>query len=197
MNRSFFVPSLTFLIVGCGEPHRVYDDNAAIPKDSAVYRLSEELKRQPRSQSTRAPDRPQEIIRSTSVQPANSEVSQPHTNNDSINCSEVKEASCHSNFIDRDADWADPVEKQIREALSSVPNISTANIILVRCGRTRCEATGRIYSQIPEFSKEESYSYLEEMMFSDRLADANAIPVEVRIARPSEEFTVVFERVRQ
>jgi hypothetical protein len=132
------------------------------------------------------------------VKPANSENPQPLAKNGSTDCNEPKEVSCSpNNFIDRDAGWADLIEIQIREALSSVPNVSKANLILVRCGRTLCEATGRIYQQIPDFSKEESYLYLEEMMFSDKLADANAIPVEVRIARPSGEFTVVFERVRQ
>lgn len=198
MNRIFLAPLLIVLITGCGEPRRVYSDDAVIPEDSAVYRLSEELKRRQQNPLRGAPDQVQETLEQTSVKPSYLQHPQIQKMTDLQKCDESMAVECSlSQFSDRDAAWADPLEGQIRDALASVPNVSKGSFISVRCGRTVCEAAGRIYQQIPSFSKEESYSYLEEMMFSERLADANAMPVEVHIIRPTGTFRVVFERVRQ
>lgn len=198
MGRYLLFLYLSVLISGCNEPQQIYDDGAAIPRDSAVYRLSEDLKRRPHGHTAHPP---YQIQAKSSKACTETEISSnPPTHADNSPNYKNNTLYLHPSLdqiSDQDTDWAHSVEIQIRESLSSVPNLSMANLISVRCGRTMCEATGRIYQQIPSFSKESSYSYIEEMMFSEKLADANAIPVEVRIDSLSGEFKVIFERVRQ
>jgi hypothetical protein len=96
----------------------------------------------------------------------------------------------------RDEDWAGPLESHIENAVNQIPNLSRSHHLFVICKTTRCEATGRLYVNVPEYEFLQSIEYIEAGKFGHSLGNANVMVAEVDVDRKTGSFAISFDRMR-
>lgn len=194
--RSVFL--VVFLLcASCKEPQPAQTEAAKIPESSRFYEFERTLREKAAKQSNQldAPD----------DRPLGDEGT-PDYRNDNYSPpgerSEVDEVipdtggSLATVAEYRDELWSNIVEPQIRVALDEIPNLSKSRPLSVACFATTCQAFGEIYSDIPEFEKAKSFSFIVARRFSQKLGNTNAMVTNVSIDRDAGRFAVEFKRIR-